>query len=161
MWSVTHLYVTMLFCFQFTSVTYNKDPEHMLKSISEKLSPSEVRNPFVDTIDVNGKNPFSSSSLEGMMIDDMKSIVRNAQKYYEMPKNMGGGGKSFEGYTVTQHFATGSLGFGEYRTVKVLKKSVEILGESRNTTASNGKNVKIKMRFDSEKILLAIIEYIE
>ncbi|GJQ31217.1 MAG: hypothetical protein HBSAPP04_00560 [Ignavibacteriaceae bacterium] len=149
----------MLLNFQFIAVSYDTDSGHSLKNNSEILSPSRVRHPFVDTIDVNEKNPFTSSSLEGMMIDDMKSIVRNAQKYYKMPENMGGGGKSFEGYIISRHFATGSLGFGEYRTIKVLKKSVEILGESRYTTASNGKDVKIKMRFNSEKILLTILEY--
>ncbi|MCC6636170.1 MAG: hypothetical protein IT278_00420 [Ignavibacteriaceae bacterium] len=94
---------------------------------------------------VVGINVFTTSSSQAntdAVIADLTNIASDAQKFYKMPTNMGGGGNAFTGYTIPGRMDTSAN--GTY-TATVAAQSVTLIGIG-NQIGTNGVDpVKVTM----------------
>jgi len=72
-------------------------------------------------------NSGSISANRDAMVNDMNIIASNGQQHFVRPAAMGGGGGSFNGYSLPMRYA--NTGNGKY-TVVSNESELEIIGES-------------------------------
>lgn len=88
---------------------------------------------------VVGINVFTTSSSQAntdAVIADLTNIASDAQKFYKMPANMGGGGNTFTGYTIPTRLASSAN--GTY-SATVAAQEVTLSGKG-NQVGTNGRD---------------------
>jgi Tfp pilus assembly protein PilE len=94
---------------------------------------------------VVGINVFTTSSSQAntdAVIADLTNIASDAQKFYKMPTNMGGGGNAFTGYTIPARLASSAN--GTY-TASVAAQAVTLTGKGNQIGTNGQDSVKVTM----------------
>lgn len=104
-----------------------------------------------------GINLFTANAIEqkrNEIINECTLIASNAQLYYRRPVAMGGGGKSFTGWTIPPSFQSTEAGY--FVEASVTAQEVKITGTG-NEVLTNGDSVQVQIivnRDDFETVVI-------
>ncbi len=100
---------------------------------------------------------FSTNAIEqkrNEIINECALLASEAQLYFRKPKDLGGGGKSFVGWTVPLQYATTEV--GRFDASVVSPTEVKITGTG-NEVLTSGDSVKVELTVNSFNYQTTII----
>ena len=81
-------------------------------------------------------------------------ICKKGQRYYHKPKFKGGGGNSFEGFTIPPYLDTTAYG---YYTMSVNKNSIKVVGIGKNLGYDNYRPMRVELICGKSRIVSTVI----
>jgi hypothetical protein len=97
---------------------------------------------------------YSASANRDQLVSSIYDFALMAQKYYQEPKEKGGGGNTFERWSLPKEYE--NTEYGLFRAIS-LKKRVDICGVGNQTGKNGFTNVRVTARVDSSGIKVSII----
>ncbi len=107
---------------------------------------------------VVGINVFTASSTEAnrnAVIGDLTNLASMAQQYYRKPTTLGGGGQSFNDWTIPDALASNNN--GSY-TATAEDQSVTLVGTGNETGKNGTSEVKVTMVVGPDAIISTTID---